>query len=53
MQIDNVGSKGKVFIWNHLVHVGRDTYTSTEFGKYFNVVERILEGLTGAGSLLG
>ena len=27
-------------------------YTSREHGKYFNVVEQLLEGLTGAGRLL-
>lgn len=52
IQTDDAGSRGNVFIWNHLVHVGRYTYTSTEQGKYFNVVEQLLEGLTYAGRLL-
>ena len=52
IQTDDAGSRGNVFIWNHLVHVGRYTYTSTEQGKYFNVVEQLLEGLTCAGRLL-
>ena len=39
----------EVFIWNHLVHVGKYTYTSTQRGKYFNIVEQLLDGLTGVG----
>ena len=52
IQIGDQGNRGGTFIWNHLVHVGRYTYTSTENGKYFNVVEQLVEGLTGAGRLL-
>ena len=52
MQIGDTGSIGNVFIWNLLVHVGRYTYTSSEHGKYFNVVEQLLEGLTSVGRLL-
>ena len=52
IQTDDAGSRGNVFIWNHLVRVGSYTYTSAEQGKYFNVVEQLLEGLTCAGRLL-
>ena len=47
-----MGSNGKVFIWNHLVHVGKYIYTSTQNGKYFNIVEQRLDGLTGVGRLV-
>ena len=47
-----MGSNGKVFIWNHLVYVGKYTYTSTQNGKYFNIVELLLDGLTGVGPLV-
>ena len=42
-----MGSNDKVFIWNHLVHVGKYAYTSTQNGKYFNIVEQLLDGMTG------
>ena len=48
--VGNAGSRGNIFIWNHLVQVSR--HTSTEHGKYFNVVEQFLEGLTSAGHIL-
>ena len=47
-----MGSNGKVFIWNHLVHVGKYTYTLTQNGKYFSKVEQLLDGLTGVGRLV-
>ena len=47
-----MGSNSKVFAWNHLVHVGKYTYTSTQNGKYFNIVEQLLDGLTGVGRLV-
>ena len=47
-----MGSNGKVFIWNHLVRVGKYPYTSTQNGKYFNIVEQLLDGLTGVGRLV-
>ena len=47
-----MGSNGKVFIWNPLVHVGKYIYTSIQNGKYFNIVEQILDGLTGVGRLV-
>ena len=34
------------------MHVGKYTYTSNENGKYFNVVEQLLDGLTGVGRLV-
>ena len=44
-------SNGKVFIWNHLVHVAKHAYTSAQNGKYFNIVEQLLDGLTRVGRL--
>ena len=44
-----MGSNRKVDIWNHLVYVGKYTYTSAQNGKYFNTVEQLLDGLTGQG----
>ena len=45
-------SNGKVFIWNHLVHVGKYTYTSTQNGNYFNIVVQVLDGRIGVGPIV-
>ena len=47
-----MGSNGKVFIRNHLLHVGKYTYISKQSGKYFNIVEQLLHGLTWVGRLV-
>ena len=47
-----MGSNSKVFIWHHLVHVGKYTYTSTQNRKYFKTVEQFLDGLAGVARLV-
>ena len=47
-----MGLNGKVFIWNHLVHVGKYTNTLTQNGKYFDIVEHLLDGLTGVSQIV-
>ena len=47
-----MGLNGKAFIWNNLVHVGKYTNTLTQNGKYFNIVEHLLDSLRGVSQIV-
>ena len=36
-------------MYNHVVHVGKHTYKSTQNGKNYDVVEQLLDGLKNHG----
>ena len=50
-KIADMGELGGYYTFNHLVKVGKQTYTNTGFGKNYNTVEQLLEGLKNMGRL--
>ena len=46
------GEVGGYMITNHLVKVGRKTYTSTARGKTYNIVDQLLSSHKGSGKLV-
>ena len=51
-KIADQGEFGGYYTYNHLVKVGNKTYNNTEFGKNYNTVDQLLEGLKGMGRLV-
>ena len=52
MTINKIGNKGIIggyFVYNHLVGVGRYTYTDTAKGKFYNIVDQLTENLKHQG----
>ena len=51
-KIADQGELGGYYTYNHLVKVGKQTYTNTGSGKNYNTVEQLLEGLKYMGRLV-
>ena len=51
-KLAEVGAKGGNFVCNHLVKVGKATYTDVSKGKAYNMVKLLLTNVIGQGKLV-